>query len=192
MAVCFCVVRRSRSSFSHCRDRAPAEQVRLDGPFVTFFITICTKDRKMLFAPVGADSISARMVEITFHETMRQYDGVDSPIYVVIPNHFHAIITVSRADMESAPTICTQNRRCILSRIVGTGVLDCPQPELTRYGETADKYVKQLNDFYEHLSAEKYVIMPNHIHLLLWLKENNTDNGPSRTPVPTNIERANR
>ena len=24
-------------------------------------------------------------------------------------------------------TICTQNRRCILSRIVGTGVLDCPQ-----------------------------------------------------------------
>ena len=23
-------------------------------------------------------------------------------------------------------TICTQNRRCILSRIVGTGVLDCP------------------------------------------------------------------
>ena len=24
-------------------------------------------------------------------------------------------------------TICTQNIRCILSRIVGTGVLDCPQ-----------------------------------------------------------------
>mgnify|MGYP003524791859 FL=1 len=90
-------------------------------------------------------------------------------------------------------TICTQNRRCILSRVVGTGVLDCPQPELTRYGEIADKYIKQLNDFYEHLSVEKYVIMPNHIHLLLWVKENKnkTDNGQSRTPVPTNIERAN-
>ena len=85
-------------------------------------------------------------------------------------------------------TICTQNRRCILSRIVGTGVLDCPQPELTRYGEIADKYIKQLNDFYEHLSVEKYVIMPNHIHFLLWVKENKnkTDNGQSRTPVPTN------
>ena len=90
-------------------------------------------------------------------------------------------------------TICTQNRRCILSRIVGTGVLDCPQPELTRYGEIADKYIKQLNDFYEHLSVEKYVIMPNHIHILLWVKENKnkTDNGQSRTPVPTNVERAN-
>ena len=91
-------------------------------------------------------------------------------------------------------TICTQNRRSILSRVVGTGVLDCPQIELTQYGEIADKYIKQLNDFYEHLSVEKYVIMPNHIHFLLWVKENKnkTDNGQSRTPVPTNIERANR
>ena len=70
-----------------------------------YFITICTKDRKMLFAPVGADSISARMVERTFLETIQQYDGFDSPIYVVMPNHFHAIITISRADMESAPTV---------------------------------------------------------------------------------------
>ena len=45
------------------------------------------------------------MVERTFLETIRQYDGVDSPIYVVMPNHFHAIITISRADMESAPTV---------------------------------------------------------------------------------------
>ena len=95
-------------------------------------------------------------------------------------------------------TICTQNRRCILSHIVGTGVLDCPsetgvpgcpQIELTQYGEIADKYIKQLNDFYEHLSVEKYVIMPNHIHFLLWLKgnKNKTDNGQSRTPVPTGM-----
>ncbi|MBQ9133377.1 MAG: transposase [Clostridia bacterium] len=90
-------------------------------------------------------------------------------------------------------TICTQNRRPILSRIVGTGVLDCPRIELTKYGEIADKYIKQFNDFYDHLSVEGYVIMPNHIHLLLWVKEdiNTTDYGQSRTPVPTNVERAN-
>mgnify|MGYP003294630043 CR=1 FL=1 len=60
-----------------------------------YFITICTKDRKMLFAPVGADSISARMVERTFLETIRQYDGVDSPIYVVMPNHVHLILVLN-------------------------------------------------------------------------------------------------
>ncbi|MBE6535568.1 MAG: hypothetical protein E7677_02985 [Ruminococcaceae bacterium] len=90
-------------------------------------------------------------------------------------------------------TICTKNRQCILSHIVGTGVLDCPKVELTGYGEIADTYIKQLNEFYHDLSVENYVIMPNHIHLLLWVKENknSTENGQSRTPVPTNIERAN-
>ncbi len=90
-------------------------------------------------------------------------------------------------------TVCTQNRRCILSRIVGTGVLDCPKIELTKYGEIADKYIGQLNDFYNHLSIESYVIMPNHIHILLYVKENKriSENGQSRTPVPTNVERAN-
>ena len=121
-------------------------------------------------------------------------------------------------------TICTQNRRCILSRIVGTGgldsprsespqtvgtgglgcprsespqivgtgVLDCPKSELTKHGKIADKYIKQLNEFYDHISVEDYVIMPNHIHLLIWVKEkkNAIENG-QRTPVPTNIERSN-
>ena len=70
-----------------------------------YFITICTKNRKMLFAPVGADSISARMIERTFLETIDKYPYIESTIYVVMPNHFHAIIEISRADMESAPTI---------------------------------------------------------------------------------------
>ena len=69
-------------------------------------------------------------------------------------------------------TICTQNRRSILSRVVGTGVLDCPQIELTKFGEIADKYIKKLSDFYDHLSVESYVIMPNHIHLLLFIRKN--------------------
>ncbi len=78
-------------------------------------------------------------------------------------------------------TICTKNKEHILSEIVGTGVLDCPQIQLTKYGEIADKYINQLNDFYKNLSVENYVIMPNHIHILLFLRSN----GQSRTPVPT-------
>ena len=80
-------------------------------------------------------------------------------------------------------TICTKERKCILSRIVGTGVLDGPQIELTKYGQIADKYINQLNDFYDNLSVESYIIMPNHIHILLWVKGN--EDGPSGTPVPT-------
>ena len=80
-------------------------------------------------------------------------------------------------------TICTKERKCILSRVVGTGVLDGPHIELTKYGQIADKYIHQLNDFYDDLSVESYVIMPNHIHIMLWVK--GVENGPSRTPVPT-------
>ena len=80
-------------------------------------------------------------------------------------------------------TICTKERRCILSHVVGTGVLDGPKIELTRCGEIADKYINQLNDFYSNISIESYVIMPNHIHILFWIKGD--ENGPLRTPVPT-------
>ena len=78
-------------------------------------------------------------------------------------------------------TICTKEKACILSRIVGTGVPDGPQVELTQYGQIADRYIHQLNAFYDDLSVEGYVIMPNHIHIMLWVK--GTGDGPSRTPV---------
>ena len=81
-------------------------------------------------------------------------------------------------------TICTENKKEILSAIrVGTGVLDRPKNELTEYGETADKQLKIMTDFYDSISVDKYVIMPNHIHLILTVK--NVPNGPSGTPVPT-------
>ena len=90
-------------------------------------------------------------------------------------------------------TICTQNKEHLLSNVklsyVGTGVLDGPQAnekvcvELTEYGKIADKYINQLNDFYKNISVDAYIIMPNHIHLLI----STCENGPSRTPVPTKL-----
>ncbi len=90
-------------------------------------------------------------------------------------------------------TMCTENRRSILSRVVGTGVLDGPRVELTEYGEIADEYIRQMSNFYTHLTVENYVIMPNHIHLLLRIENGvsgnrpsgTPGNGPSGTPVPT-------
>ncbi|MBR5632847.1 MAG: hypothetical protein IKW68_02625, partial [Clostridia bacterium] len=69
-------------------------------------------------------------------------------------------------------TICTKDRKCILSRIVGTGVPDGPSIQLSQYGKIADKFINQLNEFYDNISVESYVIMPNHIHILLWIQGN--------------------
>ena len=78
-------------------------------------------------------------------------------------------------------TICTDKRRKILSNIVGVDVPDDPRVELTVYGKIADKFINQLNDFYDNISVEQYVIMPNHIHIILFVR----NNGSSGTSTPT-------
>ena len=68
-------------------------------------------------------------------------------------------------------TICTKGRKPILSRItVGTGILDRPQNILSSHGEIANNQIKYMNGFYPEISVDKYVIMPNHIHLLLTIE----------------------
>ncbi len=72
-------------------------------------------------------------------------------------------------------TICTQERRKTLSKItVGTPVPGCPQEphnELLPHGKIAEKYIRQMDTFYEHISVDQYVIMPDHIHFLLTIHE---------------------
>ena len=80
-------------------------------------------------------------------------------------------------------TICVKDRKPILSKIVGTGVPDCPKTLLLPYGKIAEKYINKFNNFYNDIFIDKYVIMPDHIHFLLSISD-----GQSRTPVPTRSE----
>jgi REP element-mobilizing transposase RayT len=68
-------------------------------------------------------------------------------------------------------TICTQNRRKILSDIVGDDAHIVPKP----YGRIAEKYIRNVPEI------EKYAIMPDHIHILIRL-----DNGSMWASTPTN------
>ena len=70
-----------------------------------YFVTVCTHKRKNLFGDVGADLVSARTVAEEFEKTLASFPGVSSPKYVVMPNHFHGIIMIDRADTRSAPTL---------------------------------------------------------------------------------------
>jgi len=111
-------------------------------------------------------------------------------------------------------TICTKDRKLILSRItpieetkqrcfVGDGAstsrsnfLGTPRIELTEIGEIVEKYIlssKNMNG----IKIGNYVIMPNHIHLLVAVDGRRVpakcDNAPIRdvgAPSPTN-ERQN-
>ncbi len=81
-------------------------------------------------------------------------------------------------------TICTKNRRCILCEIVGGGALDAPHTNLSKLGQTIHRYILSGNNIHG-LTVDKFVIMPNHIHLILLIGSRPVS-GTSWAPSPTN------
>ena len=71
-------------------------------------------------------------------------------------------------------TICTCNREEILWQTVGANnVRPLPFDEnLSEYGQIVNKYIKYIHEKYKNVSVEKYVIMPNHIHMILMISGN--------------------
>ena len=67
-------------------------------------------------------------------------------------------------------TICTHNRCCLLSHVVGRGLAPA-ENQYTLYGKIAQEQLFQLEKRYPSLKIDQYVIMPNHIHAILLLAE---------------------
>ena len=66
-------------------------------------------------------------------------------------------------------TICTYNRRQFLSHIVGA-IHESPENKLTPYGQIVNDIIKHLPQRYG-IEIDKYIIMPNHIHLIVLIKD---------------------
>ena len=66
-------------------------------------------------------------------------------------------------------TICTNNRKCLLSTIVGATIDRPAYPQLTAAGGKIEEVIRGIPVYYPDVYLEKYVIMPNHIHLLLMI-----------------------
>jgi REP element-mobilizing transposase RayT len=67
-------------------------------------------------------------------------------------------------------TICVKDRHEMLGEIcVGVGSTH-PYVELTGYGKTVEKSIKELPVKYPHVSVNKYTIMPNHIHCIILME----------------------
>ena len=67
-------------------------------------------------------------------------------------------------------TICTFGRETILGRAVGA-IHESPAPglELTRIGKIVGDTAEILPQRFPEIRLEKYVVMPNHVHLLLMI-----------------------
>ena len=76
-------------------------------------------------------------------------------------------------------TICTKNRQAILSNIiVGEGLCALPQNVLTPIGMKVEKSIQFIKENYINITIDKYVIMPNHIHLIITLNNSGGHGNP--------------
>jgi len=70
-------------------------------------------------------------------------------------------------------TICTKGRKEFLSKIK-TGIGTEPRIELSRIGYEIEHTINNINQNYQGIEIESYVIMPNHVHLLVVIESEET------------------
>lgn len=83
-------------------------------------------------------------------------------------------------------TVCTKDKRRILSKIVGDGLCAVPKTELTNIGEFVEKSIQFINS-YPDICVDKYVVMPNHIHIIISIY--NEKYGKADIDIPEIIRR---
>jgi len=82
-------------------------------------------------------------------------------------------------------TICTKNRMEILGNIVGDDAHIVPTIiQHSEYGEVVKKYIENISVLYDDVNVDNYVIMPNHVHLIIVL-HNSQNNGTMWASSPT-------
>ena len=69
-------------------------------------------------------------------------------------------------------TICTKNKENLLWKNVGANcVRPLDQLQLSKIGIVIENEIYKLNTVYENIKVDKYQIMPNHIHLIIFIYE---------------------
>ena len=79
-------------------------------------------------------------------------------------------------------TICAKDRQPIFGSVVGGGALDAPKTALSPIGRILEQYILSTDNI-PYISVKAYVIMPNHVHLLIEVLK---PDGMSKAPSSTN------
>ena len=84
-------------------------------------------------------------------------------------------------------TVCTHEKKCSLSTIsVGEGLAP-PVVTLSKVGTCVEEQIRAIPGRYPTVRIDKYVIMPNHIHMIVTLGE--TAGGASPSPTLFDVVR---
>jgi len=86
-------------------------------------------------------------------------------------------------------TMCVEDKHEMLAKIVGSAALGVPRLELTEIGKIIKQYIENINTVYGgEIFLDKYIIMPNHIHMIIAINSCGAEccsNGTPRAAFPT-------
>ena len=69
-------------------------------------------------------------------------------------------------------TFCVKDGHELLGEIVGDDAHIVPPKVIySEYGEITDRFIKNIDTAHTNVFVDKYVIMPNHVHIILVLKD---------------------
>lgn len=80
-------------------------------------------------------------------------------------------------------TICTKDKRRLFGEIVvGADII---RPKLSEYGEITETAIKSIPDHYPNVRVDRYVIMPDHIHMILIIMSDKGHSNGRMISAPT-------
>jgi len=90
-------------------------------------------------------------------------------------------------------TICVKDRYEVLGKLVGAALAppdNTLEMLLSEYGRTVKTHIESLHKHYDDICVNKYVIMPNHIHMIILINTHRTyTGGASAAPTLGNLIR---
>ena len=68
-------------------------------------------------------------------------------------------------------TVCTKDRKSILWNNVGADIIRPNDIKLSDIGKIVNDGISQIEKHYSNIKVDKYVIMPDHIHIILVIND---------------------
>mgnify|MGYP000029549622 FL=1 len=68
-------------------------------------------------------------------------------------------------------TICSHQKQCLLGSISSTSSNDTVFMHLSLLGQIVDSEIRAVEHHYPNVKVNKYVVMPNHVHLILQIQQ---------------------
>ena len=64
-------------------------------------------------------------------------------------------------------TLCVEGRHNLLGEVDVGAIINCPHTILSDCGKIVEEAIDNIPKHYPQIAVDKYVIMPNHVHIIL-------------------------